>query len=332
MNYLKKEVLVLENVEIVNVLSEIGLEKTKEEILFGLQRDNKYIASKFFYNDKGSALFEEITQLKEYYPTRTEIDILKSIAPMLMKDLRETAIVELGSGDCSKIRILLDEISEANRSTINYIPVDVSVTAIENSVDELIAHYPELNIHGFVADFSNQLHVLPVKNKKLICFFGSTIGNLEAEQAKQMIQNISAIMNKGDKLLLGMDFVKSVDVLYAAYNDGLGVTAKFNKNILLSVNEIIQSNFNPAQFDHRAFFNKEKSRVEMHLIALCDMEIQVLKKNVIIQLKKGESIHTENSYKYTNAHISKLAEFSGLALNKVHSDKKEWFGLVEFIK
>lgn len=333
MNDLRKEVIVIENVEIVNVLPEIGFDKIQEEILLGLQRDNKYISSKFFYNEKGSLLFEEITQLKEYYPTRTEIDILKRIASNLMNEIRETDIVELGSGDCSKIRILLDEVSEANMSTINYIPVDVSVTALEQSVDELIERYPELTIRGFVADFFNQLHVLPANNnKKLICFFGSTIGNLDAEQAEQMIQNISALMNKGDTLLLGMDFVKTVEILYAAYNDGLGVTAKFNKNILLSVNEIIQSDFNPAKFDHRAFFNKEKSRIEMHLVALCDMEVQALNANVTIHLKRGESIHTENSHKYTYDHLSKFAEISGLTLNKVHTDKKEWFGLVELIK
>ncbi len=332
MNYHKKEVIVLDNVEIINYLPELGLNDTIAEIIKGLIVRNKHISSRFFYDETGSKLFEDITYLKEYYPTRTEKSILKKIAPIIINNFKDSDIVELGSGDCSKIDFLLREIPEQNQSTVNYIPVDVSMSAIEQSADALIERYPDLNIQGFVADFMSQLHLLPNKQHRLFCFFGSTIGNLEQDQAKQLIQNISSIMNKGDRLLLGMDLVKSVEVLHAAYNDSEGVTAEFNLNILNVINDLIGSSFSTNDFAHKAFFNIEKSRIEMYLVAKTNVEIYASKADLKISIKKGESIHTENSHKYTHADICNLAEISDLKINHIHKDDKEWFALIELEK
>ncbi len=332
MDFQQREVSVIERIEISNLLPEIGVESIQNEMLEGLQRSEKYISSKFFYNEKGSVLFEQITQLKEYYPTRTEKSILTKTAPSLMEGVYDTQIVELGSGDCSKISILLDAISNANYSNINYIPVDVSSSAIETSADGLINRYPDLNIQGYVADFMGNLDFLPHADKRLLCFFGSTIGNLLKIDAEAMMKRISAAMNKGDKLLLGMDLVKEEAILNAAYNDAEGVTAAFNKNIVNKVNDVIGTSFDAEKFEHNAFFNKEKMRIEMHLIATENMTQFSPYSPTEIWIKKGESIHTENSHKYTFEDIDLFAKISGLVLKTIHTDENKWFGLAEFIK
>ncbi len=166
----------------------------------------------------------------------------------------------------------------------------------------------------------------------LICFFGGTIGNFEWDASLELLQNISRQMKSGDILLMGMDLVKPEDILYAAYNDAPGVTAEFNRNILNTVNALIQSDFQPDDFDHLAFFNSEKSRIEMHLVARCDLAIHSPFLPEPLTLLKGESIHTENSHKYSPGHIREMAAASGLQLKHTHTDKKGWFALTEFQK
>ncbi len=332
MNFSETGILQQEKVRIKNLLPDIGIEQARQEIIDGLSSKDPSISSKFFYDEKGSLLFEEITQLKEYYPTRTEKGILKAIAPEFMNRNRSFEIIELGSGDCSKISILL-KAAERNMPHIKYIPVDFSQSAISDSANILSERYPELEIDGYVADFIHQLNLIPHSEKdRIVCFLGSTIGNFNKTEAKEIIKNLSKGILKNDTLLLGFDLVKPEEVLHAAYNDSLGVTEQFNKNILNVVNGIIQSDFNLDAFEHRAFFNPEQSRIEMHLCAIKDVEINSPFFEQTIHLKEGDSIHTENSHKFTRESIYELIDEAGLEIKRFHTDSDNWFALVEFKK
>lgn len=290
------------------------------------------ISCVFFYDDKGSKLFEEITKLPEYYLTRTEIPLIKKAASHLSSRLRNVDIVEFGSGDCTKISILLESVPKEFRKTICYVPFDVSRTTVEKSSRILLSRFPEIKIHGIVADFMTQLDVIPKESKKVFCFLGSTIGNLSMEKAQFFLINLSRIMNSDDLLLLGFDMVKNKEVLENAYNDRQNVTEKFNKNILNVVNNYIDSDFNPDNFEHIAFYNEKLSRIEMHLKALRDLEIFCPDASSNISIKKGETIHTENSYKFTEKNIQSLAKGADLKIQNIYTDTNKWFSLLELKK
>ncbi len=282
----------------------------------------------FFYDNIGSKLFQEITKLPEYYLTRTEIPLIKKAAYDISDKIRNVNIIEFGSGDSTKISILLDAVSKENRDTICYIPFDISESAIKKSSNILLSKYPELKVHGIIADFISQLHAIPKKSKKIICFLGSTIGNLSMEKAQSFLISLKNIMNQEDLLLLGFDMVKSKKILEKAYNDSQNVTEKFNKNILNVINSHINSNFKPENFKHVAFFNEKLSRIEMHLKARKNIEILCPNYSTNIIIKEGETIHTENSYKFTEHDIKKLAEEADLKIKKQYTDKNRWFSLV----
>ncbi len=332
MSYLETDIIVAKKIKIANHLADLGIDKIRKEIIDGLNAEQKYISSKFFYDEKGSKLFEDITQLPEYYPTRTEKSILKEIAPKLMLGLKNTDVVELGSGDCSKITILLSAIPEENLENINYVPVDVSRSAINDSAQELVEKFPELSINGLVLDFITQLNLIPNMRKRLFLFLGSTLGNFTREVADSFLVNLSKIMNSGDSFVLGLDLVKPIEILHKAYNDSQGVTADFNKNILNALNNIVESNFNFSDFEHCAFFNNEKLRIEMHLIAQRDLVINSPYFEKDIFIRKGENIHTENSNKYSIERIQQLAEITGLKIKNVYTDANNWFALAHFEK
>lgn len=317
---------------IINLLHKMGEGDLRQEIIVGLTSNNKYISSKFFYDEIGSKLFEEITQLPEYYPTRTEKSILKNLAQEIGDRLKNVDIIELGSGDCSKISILFSEMPPKSLESIRYIPVDVSQAAIEKSAEILIDNFPGLEIKGVVADFTKQLKLIPKSQKRVFCFFGSTIGNFTREQAERFISELNMIMQPGDVLFLGVDRIKNKEILERAYNDKKNVTARFNRNILNVVNSLMDTNFIQADFEHVAFFNREESRIEMHLKAKKDLEINSPYLEDKITIKKDETIHTENSYKFTDKYIRKLASVSGLKIKKIYTDKNKWFSIVEFCK
>lgn len=302
------------------------------EIIEGLQSENKYISSKFFYNKKGSILFEEITKLDEYYPTRTEKQILKSIAPHLFGNIKNTQIIELGSGDSSKISILLKAIPKENLNSLTYIPVDVSNSAIEKSINDLKEAFPLLTTEPVVADFLENFNYLKSSTPKLICFLGSTIGNLSNTQAQYFINNIAQAMGDDDRLLIGMDMVKDIPFIEKAYNDNKGITAKFNLNILNAVNEITGSDFDPNKFEHSAFYNKQLDRIEMHLIAKESIQISISPINQSIFFNKGESIHTENSHKFTKHRVDSLIKNNQLDVKEIFTDNSNYFSLYLFSK
>jgi L-histidine N-alpha-methyltransferase len=328
MSYTQTATIETKLTTITNYLPDLGIENIRSEIINGLTSKKKYISSKFFYDDLGSKLFEYITQLEEYYPTRTEKGILKKISPSLMNDLSNIDIVELGSGDCSKIKMLLKDIPEDNLETINYIPVDVSLSAIQNSTEELSELFPNLAINGLVADFINQMKQIPSKRERLFLFLGSTIGNFTSNISTSFLENLSSIMNIGDSFLLGVDLVKPKNILHNAYNDTKGITAKFNKNILNVINNTINSNFNIDDFEHKAFFNEDESRIEMHLIAKKEVIIKTPFHDSEIVIQKGENIHTENSYKYSQEMIKSIEKATKLKINQLFTDKNNWFALI----
>lgn len=317
---------------IENYMPRTGEISVRDELVSGLRSDPKTISSMFFYDHHGSELFEKITMLEEYYPPKIEIPLLASTARKLEHELKDCDIVELGSGDCSKISVFLDEVPEDIRMNMAYYPVDVCKEAIEKSACKLNVKYPEIGIHGITADFLEHMEKIPGNRKRFFCFFGSTIGNLSEAKAMGFMGNLGKVMNANDRLILGMDMLKDIDVIEKAYNDDLGITAQFNKNILKVTNNHLGTDFNLDDFEHVAFFNKEYSRIEMHLKAKRDLEIKipVLNENIII--KKGEMIHTENSHKYTIDDIGRLADAAGLDVGNIFSDDRKWFSLVEMVK
>ena len=332
MNYTSEEIITQSRISITNLLQEIGPEEVIEEIVSGLQAQQKTISSKYFYNREGSLLFEEITRLDVYYPTRTEKNILKQISPGLMEQYGSYEIIELGPGDHSKIAILLHAATGMNLPSMRYLPLDISQPALRNSAEELVSAFPNLHIEGYAVDFISQFESVQREQPALICFFGGTIGNFEWDDALELLRNISGQMKAGDVLLLGMDMIKSKPVLHAAYNDARGITAAFNKNILNSVNDLIESDFQQASFDHIAFYNESMSRIEMHLVANLDICVHSPYFKEDLFLKKGDFIHTENSHKYNTGHIQEIVEYTGLKLIKAHTDDQGWFSISEFHK
>lgn len=315
---------------IKNLLRKISIDEIQQEILQGLKAKEKFIPSKYFYDDAGSELFYKITQLPEYYPTRTEKMILENIAPSIMNRTGSLEIMELGSGDCSKISILFNSVEKQHLKNMEYIPVDVSITAIEHSAGELSRIFPRLKISGYAADFMQQLELIPQNGKpRLICFFGSTIGNFTTPQAEKILKNLAANLRENDVLLVGFDLIKKTELLHAAYNDSQGVTGQFNKNILKAVNQIMKADFNPDLFHHLALWNSVQSRVEMHLVAKENHEVTLLDRTHKIHFRKGEGIHTENSHKYSIEAIRNMARKSGMKVNKIHTDPNQWFALVQ---
>lgn len=304
----------------------------QEEMLSGLMANRKHLPCKFFYDEEGSRLFEQITRLEEYYPSRTEKSILKRHAEELMQGAEGASLVELGSGDCSKISILLQVLPRAMLKTSTYVPVDVSPSAMQASRYKLRERFGDIQICGIVADFMRQIHLVSQHENRIFCFFGSTIGNLDRWDAVQFVARLGRLIKRGERLLLGLDMVKDKAVLERAYNDERGVTARFNKNILKVANTILGTDFKPDFFRHHAFFNAEKQRIEMHLVAGRDMVVKSPFFEGDLEIAKGQTIHTENSHKFTSRHIGEFACAGGLSIRGVYTDSNRWFTLTDYIK
>ncbi|RQD74478.1 MAG: L-histidine N(alpha)-methyltransferase [Candidatus Syntrophonatronum acetioxidans] len=320
--------------KIDNLLPEIGKKEVIKKILAGLTCENKYISSMFFYDEVGSKLFEKITRLPEYYIPRIEKSLIRNAATYLNDCgwLQNVNIVEYGCGDCSKISILFESISTKNLKTISYTPVDVSHSAILESANILLNEFCGLRINIVLADFVKQVGLIPGAGRRIFCLFGSTLGNLTREQALQFCRNLARTMGPDNYFLLGLDMVKTRDILFKAYNDSLNVTSEFNRNILNVVNKLTGTDFDPRSFEHLAFFNEEKARIEMHLRAKKDIDTYSPYSSKKITIKKGETIHTENSHKFTNEHIKELANTAGFEIQEIFTDEHNWFSLVLFTR
>ena len=295
-----------------------------KEILKGLRKPQKTIQAKFFYDKKGSQLFEEITALEEYYPTRTEISILEQYRKEIAFRIGEDSLlIEFGSGSSKKIRILLDEL----RSLTAYMPIDISKEFLQESTEDLSLHYPELMIEAVCADYTNfsQLSFVKTEAKKVAFFPGSTIGNFEPLLAQKFLSRIARTLDEGDGMIIGVDLKKDPQVLHAAYNDVKGVTAEFNRNLLRRINRELKSNFALEHFHHYAFYQPRLGRIEMHLISQCNQRVHIGDEE--ISFLEGETIHTENSYKYTVNEFQDLARNNGFIPRDVWMDPNHLFGV-----
>lgn len=303
-----------------------------KDILEGLNNDPMEISTRYFYDDRGSELFDRICGLEDYYLTRTETSILTARANEIVRDVRDQDIIEFGSGSGEKISILLRAMTPSQRASSRYVPFDISQYAILDSARILTQRFPELRVHGIVGDFITNIDLIPSERPKLICFLGSTIGNFSREASLKLMAVSAGLMNPGDSFLLGIDMVKDIDVMERAYNDDQGLTSEFNRNILNSVNTLAGTDFNLNGFEHMAFFNREKGRIEMHLRSTRDQTVSSPNLPVPIRLKEGELIHTENSHKYTDTFISDITKRTGLEIVDKYSDDNGWFSLVHFRK
>lgn len=294
-----------------------------EEIMRGLSAAQKTINPKYFYDHLGSQLFEEITTLPEYYPTRTEISILRehaqSIAAILGGNIY---VVEPGAGNCEKIRYLLDAIKPRC-----YLPVDISLEFLQQSVNQLVTDFDWLHVHPIAADFSQdfELPEFTQQGRVVVFYPGSTIGNFDPDHAVEFLKRIAKWVAPHGGVLLGVDLQKDINVLHAAYNDSKGVTEKFNLNILSNLNSILDGDFDLNNFNHRAYYNTDKNRIEMHLVATRDHRVNL--DGNLVSFKQGESIHTENSYKYTLQGLADLASQAGLSLKHSWCDDEQLFSM-----
>ena len=305
------------------------IEKTfAEEISSSLIGNSKFISPKFFYDKKGSDLFEKICTLSEYYPTRTEIDILKNLSIELPSYLDETfRLVELGSGTSVKTRLILD-IFTSLQDTTEYFPIDISEILTESS-EQLLKDYDGLHITGIIDTYEGGLEFL--KNyddrKNLIIFLGSSFGNFSPNAGREFLKKINSTMKSGDLFLIGLDLIKNKQILESAYDDSLGVTAQFNLNVLSRINDELDADFNLDNFLHYSIYNKEDQRIEMYLKSLVRQSIIISKSNLLLNLEKNELIHTEYSHKYSLDQIRELLESVGFKINHVWLDDKKYFSL-----
>ncbi len=300
------------------------------DILFGLLKQPKSIPSKYFYDARGSMLFERICDTPEYYLTRMELAILGRYAGHIMSFFSREGgdLVELGSGSTRKIGILLDSVSSSTLERIRYIPVDISESALDEAVQSLSRTYGDLDILGIAADFTRRLDLLP-RSRKLVAFLGSTIGNFSEEESVSFLSNIAGIMSPDDRLLIGLDMLKPVEIMEAAYNDSQGLTEAFNLNILTNVNRETRADFNPEDFEHLAFFNEEKEQIEMRLRAGRPIMVFIEDLKLFVPIDKGETIRTEISRKFSRGSASALLRSAGFSITRWFTDLRGWFSLIE---
>ena len=294
------------------------------DVVAGLTATPKRLLPKYFYDGAGSALFEQITELPEYYPTRREIGILEEHAGDIAALIPPgAALVEFGSGSSTKTRKVLSTAA----SLAAYVPVDISAQFLQQQAAELRREYPKLAVLPVAADFTRPFE-LPdaVRIMPRVGFFpGSTIGNFEPHEAAAFLRHAGHILGRGATFIVGVDLIKDTQVLQKAYNDPQGVTAKFNLNLLARINRELGAKFNLECFEHHAFFNRERSRIEMHLASLKRQRIKVC--GECIDFRAGETIHTENSYKYSVASFGALARGAGWTPTTVWTDPDNYFSV-----
>jgi L-histidine Nalpha-methyltransferase len=284
------------------------------EVAAGLARPQKELSPKFFYDRRGSELFEAITRLPEYYPTRTERALLADFVPAWFRRIRPAAVVELGAGAAEKTRILLDALNPVS-VTPTFVPIDISGEFLDATATRLRQEYPHLRVRPVTADLSEGVPETPgLPRPAVFAFLGGTIGNFRREGAVRLLSRISAAMRPEDRLLLGVDLIKDVAVLERAYNDAAGVTAEFNLNILHVLNRELGSDFDPSCFRHRAFFDLDENRIEMHLVACRPMTVHIPSAGDV-RFEEGETVRTEISCKYDRAGVEALLGAAGLALD-----------------
>lgn len=298
------------------------------EVEEGLTGSPKSLPPKLFYDERGSQLFEDITRLPEYYLTRTELAILQDHSrDILLSAGQGLSVVELGAGTAAKTTTLLNALS-AMQLRVDYFPVDISRTALADARKRIEAECGQVKVHPVVADFSEGFEFLgDMPGPKLVLYLGSSIGNFDPEGALSMLQQVREQLSDCDRFLLGTDMVKDRSALVPAYDDSMGVTAEFNRNILYRINRDFDGDLDPDSFAHVALWNPEASRMEMHLESVKPQIARLRVLNLTIRFRAGERIHTENSHKYTLPMVKRMLGQAGLALNRTWMDECKWFGL-----
>jgi len=302
----------------------IEVDDQQKEILDGLKSHPKRISPKYFYDQAGSSLFETITTLPEYYPTRCEIEILKNQRAAIKQSVGKSCVlIEYGSGASTKIRLLLDAIKP-----VAYVPLDISKDFLYESALALRRDFPWLEIHATCLDYRKPASIpksIEYAGQKVAYFPGSSLGNFSPQEQASFLQGVRQTVGDQGALIIGLDRVKDTAVLNAAYNDKQGITAEFNRNILNHINQISDSQFEPSQFSHRAFFNDQHKRIEMHLVSELDQMVQIYGERILF--KKGETITTEYSYKFSDEGFVEFAREYGFECENIWQDEKQYFSL-----
>ncbi len=312
----------MSEIKIIDMKPETG--EFKKEIIEGLKKNPKEINPKFFYDEKGSMLFEKITETKEYYPTRTERKILVDNIGEICTYFKEgSALFEYGSGGSKKTQIILNHCKQIKA----YVPMDISISALQYSSHNIAAMYPSLNVVPMCVDYTKPFKIpfLDLEGNIIAIFLGSSIGNFEPETTSRFLQTCIEMLGPEDGVLVGVDLKKDKQVLEKAYNDSESITAEFNLNLIDRINREFRLNLDKSDFKHVAFYNEKKGRIEMHIEAGRDIILD-LDGNKIL-LKKGERIHTENSYKYDIDEFTSLAVRNHLKVRKIWKDNNNYFAL-----
>ncbi|MBT2507414.1 L-histidine N(alpha)-methyltransferase [Streptomyces sp. ISL-98] len=295
----------------------------RADVLHGLSRTPKVLPPKWFYDARGSELFDEITLLPEYYPTRAEREILIARAPEIAAATHARTLVELGSGSSDKTRHLLDALPGLH----SYVPVDVSESALSAAAASLLDERPGLSVHALIADFTRGLALPGTPGPRLVAFLGGTLGNLLPDERAVFLKSVRSLLAPGDALLLGTDLVKDEATLVAAYDDAQGVTAAFNKNVLSVIDRELDADFDPDDFDHVAVWNREHEWIEMRLRARSALTVKVRELDLVVSFEAGEEIRTEVSAKFRRDGVrAELAE-AGMELRQWWTDREERFAL-----
>ena len=293
----------------------------------GLTRTPKVLSPRWFYDERGCELFEEITQLPEYYQTRTEMSILERHALGIMLTARPASIVELGAGSCTKSRVLI-RAAKGMGTLWTFVPFDISETTLRNSASELVDEFDDLTIYCVTGEFDHHLSQIPRFGRQLIVFLGSTIGNLDLEQARMFLSEVRRLMHPGDHFLLGVDFVKDERELLAAYDDAQGITAEFNLNLLHRINRELDGDIDVSAFEHVALWNPADHRIEMHVRSTSDQTVTIGAAELSVQFDTGELTRTEICAKYTRAGVEALLAEAEMRPIEWYADPAGRFGLL----
>ncbi|RUR84438.1 L-histidine N(alpha)-methyltransferase [Chlorogloeopsis fritschii PCC 9212] len=299
------------------------------DVVQGLTQTPKTLPPRYFYDDRGSELFEQICELPEYYLTRTETKILQIYACEIAEITGACEIVELGSGSSTKTRLLLNAYQQQGLP-LRYLPIDVSAGMLESSAIQLLADYPSLQVYALAGTYELALSQLEPRQltSRMICFVGSTLGNLNPQECNVFLSQITAALQVGEYFLLGVDLQKPKHILEAAYNDAQGVTAAFNLNMLEHLNWRFAGNFDPTQFTHWAFYNETAHQIEMHLKSERSQTVELNALKLKVNFESGETIRTEISRKFNLNTIQQELKAKGLIPQKVWTDENQWFGLL----
>ena len=297
-----------------------------EDVRAGLGAAQKSLPPKYFYDDRGSRLFDAICDLPEYYLTRTEQALLEEKADEIAATTQPTHVIELGSGTSRKTRVLLDALAK-RQSELCYIPMDVSESMLRRSAEALRREYPPMRVHAIVGDYERHLERIPTGERRLVLFLGSTIGNFTCEGGARFLRAVTQRLAPGDCLLVGLDLRKPVDVLLAAYNDAAGLTSEFNRNVLRVMNRELGADFDVDGFEHVAIFNDSDSQMEMYLRAEGEHEVRIAALGMTVSFAAGETIHTEISRKFSRPEVEAMFAGAGCRLERWDSPANGYYAL-----